>query len=170
MSRPTDLGSPNYACITESYLNLSSRGGVERDPVRARPRRQAGHFVVVDSFLSDNQNENHIRMRLKGGGAAHWQRVLRAQVAAEILREHDFTATVTGDLMNAWMRGMDRETGAARLATIGRLLRFLGRLDMWMTHEAQVKERVDAFMEAEAAALAVSGGGTGPSGRFAPPH
>ena len=170
MSPPTGLGVPNYACITESYLNLSSRGGVERDPIRARPRRQASHFVVVDSFLSDNQNENHIRMRLKGGGAAPWQRNLRAQVAADILREHDFTATVTGDLMNGWMRGMDRDTGAARLATIGRLLRYLGRLDMWMTGEAQIKERVDAFMAAEAAALAVSGGGNGPSGRFAPPH
>jgi pyruvate,water dikinase len=167
---PADgLGAPNYACITESYLNLSSRGGMERDPIRARPRRQAVHFVVVDSFLSDNPNENHIRMRLKGGGAAPWQRTLRAQVAAEILRLHDFTTTVTGDLMNGWIRGIDRDTGGERLASIGRLLRFLGRLDMWMTHEADVKERVDAFMEAEAAALApASGGANGPAGGLTP--
>ena len=94
--------------------------------VAARRRRQANHFVVVDSFLSENQSENHIRMRLEGGGAAPWQRNLRAQVTAEILRLHDFTTTVTGDLANGRMRGMDRATSAARLASIGRLLRFLG--------------------------------------------
>lgn len=152
MSGPGELGAPNYACITDSYLNLNSRAGVERDPLRARPRRQACHYVVVDSFLSENPNENHIRMRLRGGGAAPWQRRLRAEVAAEVLRLHHFTVSVTGELMNAWVRGIDRATGADELATIGRLLRFLARLDMWMTEEADVKRRVDAFVEAEEAA------------------
>jgi pyruvate,water dikinase len=154
MSGPDELGAPNYACITDCYLNLNSRAGVERDPFRVRPRRQAYHYVVVDSFLSENQNENHIRVRLRGGGAAPWQRRLRAEVAAEILRLHHFTVSVTGELMNGWVRGIDRGTGARELATIGRLLRFLARLDMWMTEEADVKRRVEAFMDAEAAALA----------------
>jgi pyruvate, water dikinase len=158
MSGPSELGVPNYACITDSYLNLNARGGIERDPLRVRPRRQAYHYVVVDSFLSENQNENHIRMRLRGGGAAPWQRRLRAEVAAEILRLHHFTASVTGELMNAWVRGIDRTTGAAQLATIGRLLRFLARLDMWMTEEADVKRRVEAFVEAEAESLAPGNG------------
>jgi pyruvate,water dikinase len=154
MSGPSELGVPNYACISDSYLNLNARGGVERDPLRVRPRRQAYHYVVVDSFLSESPNENHIRMRFRGGGAAPWQRRLRAEVAAEILRLHHFTATVTGELMNAWMRGIDRATGQEQLATIGRLLRFLARLDMWMTEEADVKLRVEAFADAEAEALA----------------
>jgi pyruvate,water dikinase len=154
MSGPSELGVPNYACITDSYLNLNARGGMERDPLRVRPRRQACHFVVVDSFLSESPNENHIRMRFRGGGAAPWQRRLRAEVAAEILRQHRFTSTVTGDLVNAWVRGVDRATGQDQLATIGRLLRFLARLDMWMTEEADVKLRVDAFADAEAEALA----------------
>jgi pyruvate,water dikinase len=160
MSHDGQLGAPNYACITDSYLNLASRAGVERDRLRARPRRQACHFVVVDSFLSESPNENHIRMRLKGGGGAPWQRILRAEFAAEVLRLHDLTATVTGDLMNAWIRGIDRSAGATRLATIGRLLRFLSRLDMWMTDEADVSERVRAFVDAEMAALAAAGPGS----------
>jgi pyruvate,water dikinase len=164
MSARAQAGAPNYACITESYLNLASRAGVERDRLRARPRRQACHFVVVDSFLSENQNENHIRMRLKGGGAAAWQRRLRAEFAAEVLRLHDFTATVTGDLMNGWIAGVDRATGAARLATIGRLLRVLARLDMWMTDEAEVKHRVESFVEDEAAALAAARDGRSRAG------
>jgi hypothetical protein len=158
MSATSRRDAPNYACITESYLNLASRAGVERDGARARPRRQACHFVVVDSYLSENQNENHIRIRLKGGGAAPWQRKLRAEFAAEVLRLHDFTSTVTGDLMNGWISGIDRQTGAARLATIGRLLRVLARLDMWMIDEADVKHRVDAFVVAEEAALGASRG------------
>ena len=63
--------------------------------------------MVVDSFLSGNPNENHIRIRLKGGGAAPWQRRLRSEVAAEILKLRDFSTAVTGDLMNAWIGGVD---------------------------------------------------------------
>ncbi len=114
MSGTVDPGAPNYACITDSYLNLNSRGGVERDRVGSRPRRQAYHFVVVDSFLSENPNENHIRLRVKGGGAAPWQRRLRAEVAAEILRRNGFSSMVTGDLTNGWVGGVDRASGAGR--------------------------------------------------------
>jgi pyruvate,water dikinase len=150
MSGTSDPGAPNYACITDSYLNLNSRGGLERERLASRPRRQAYHFVVVDSFLSENANENHIRLRVKGGGAAPWQRRLRAEVAAEILRRHGFSSMVTGDLTNGWVGGIDRATGTEALATIGRLLRFLSRLDMFMTEEADVARRVREFADAEA--------------------
>jgi pyruvate,water dikinase len=106
----------------------------------------------VDSFLSENPNENHIRLRVKGGGAAPWQRRLRAEVAAEILRARGFQTMVTGDLTNGWVGGIDRATGAEALGMIGRLLRFLSRLDMWMTEEADVPRRVREFADAEAIA------------------
>ena len=138
-----ELGAPNYACITDSYLNLNSR--------------QAYHFAIVDSFLSDNQNNNHISMRLKGGGAPPWQRNLRAEFVGEVLRLHHFTVSVTGDLLNGWVRGLDRTTGTEKLAMIGHLLRFLAQLDMWMTDEAQVKRYVEAFVESEAVALTAKG-------------
>jgi len=163
MSGATDAGAPNYACITDAYLNLNSRGGVERDRLRARPRRQAYHYVVVDSFLSENHNENHIRLRFKGGGAAPWQRKLRAEVAAEILRRQGFAAMVTGDLTNGWIAGIDRATGTGALATIGHLLRFLSRLDLWMTEEADVKRRVEEFEDAEKLALRARDDGAGPT-------
>jgi pyruvate,water dikinase len=142
-----ELGAPNYACVTEGYLNLSSR--------------QAYHFAIVDSFLSENPNGNHVSMRLRGGGAAPRQRNLRAEFAAEVLRLHHFSVSVTGDLMTGWVRGIDRAAGARQLATIGHLLRFLARLDMWMTHEADVKRQVDAFLEAEAEAAAGGTAGVG---------
>jgi len=139
-----ELGAPNYACITDSYLNLNSR--------------QAYHFAIVDSFLSANQNSNHVSMRLKGGGAPPWQRSLRAEFVAEVLRQHHFTVSVTGDLVDGWIRGIDIATGSDQLAMIGHLVRFLAQLDMWMTREAQVKEYVDTFGEAEAAAHAAAAG------------
>jgi pyruvate,water dikinase len=132
------LGAPNYACVTDAYLNLSSR--------------QAYHFATVDAFLSDDQNGNHVSMRLRGGGAAPRQRSLRAELAAEVLRLRGFTTSVTGDLMTAWTRGGDTETVARDLVTIGHLLRFLSRLDMWMTDESQVKRHLDVFLAAEAGA------------------
>ncbi len=137
-------GSPNYACITDGYLNLSSR--------------QAFHYAVVDSFLSDNQNSNHISMRLRGGGAAPWQRRLRVEFAAKVLRLHQFSVSMTGDILSGWIRGIDRASGEAGLAMVGHLLRFLPRLDMAMTDEAQVERWVEVFAEAEAAAAAAAKG------------
>ena len=137
-------GSPNYACVTADYLNLSSR--------------QTHHYAVVDSFLSDNQNNNHLSLRLRGGGAAPWQRRLRAAFVAEVLRRHHFSVSVTGDILSGWVRGFDRVTGAADLAMVGHLLRFLARLDMAMAGEADVKRNVDAFAEAEEVAAAAARG------------
>jgi pyruvate,water dikinase len=135
-----ELGAPNYACITDTYLNLNSR--------------QAYHFAIVDSFLSPNQNNNHVSMRLKGGGAPPSQRSLRAQFVAEVLRRHHFTVNVTSDLVNGWIRGIDVATGSDQLAMIGHLVRFLAQLDMWMTRVAHVAQYVETFDQAEAAALA----------------
>jgi len=134
-----ELGAPNYACITQSYLTLSSR--------------QAYHFTVVDSFLSDNPNNNHVSMRLRGGGAAPRQRSLRAELAAEILRRSHFSVSVKGDLLTGWIRGLDAAAGAEKLAMIGHLIRFLARLDMWMTEEDHVQRYVEAFAQAEAESI-----------------
>jgi pyruvate,water dikinase len=128
-------GSPNYACVTDSYLNLNSR--------------QAYHFATVDAFLSANQNNNHVSMRMKGGGGTPWQRRLRAVFVAEILRSHHFTVDVEDDLLNGWARGIDLATGTENLAMIGRLLSFSSLLDLWMTGEEQVKRYVAEFVEAE---------------------
>jgi pyruvate,water dikinase len=135
-----NLGTPNYACVTDSYLNLNSR--------------QAYHFAIVDALLGENQNNNHISFRFKGGGAAPWQRALRVQFMAEVLRLHHFTVSVTGDLLNAWVRGVDLGTGTTALTMIGHLLRFSAQLDLWMDDPAETKAYVAAFIEAEEAALA----------------
>ena len=132
---PRSIGTPNYACVTDSYLNLNSR--------------QAYHFAIVDAFLSANQNNNHICLRMKGGGGAPWQRSLRAEFVAAILRLHHFTVNVAGDLVNGWVRGLDRRTGADKLTTIGQLLRFSALLDMSIACEDHVKRYVAAFLEAE---------------------
>jgi pyruvate,water dikinase len=134
------LDAPNYACITDSYMNLNSR--------------QAYHFAIVDAFICDNENSNHISIRLKGGGAAPWQRGLRAEFMAEVLRLHLFTATVEGDLLNGWRRGIDIATGIEKLAVLGHLLRFSAQLDMWMDDESKVKQYIEAFVEAERTAMA----------------
>ena len=130
------LDAPNYACVTEHYLNLNSR--------------QAYHFAVVDAFLSDQENSNHISLRMKGGGAAPWQRALRTEFMADVLRQHQFNARAQGDLLNAWRRGVDVESGMEQLAVIGRLLRFSAQLDLRLASEADARRAVELFVEAEA--------------------
>ena len=147
------LGEPNYACITDTYLNLNTRAGIERDHLRARPRLQAYHYVVVDSFLSEHPDENHISLRMRGGGAAAGQRRLRAQFVAESLRARGFTVKVTGEIVNASLGGVDRTAGTAALTAVGHLLRFLARVDTQMTDSRDVKRYVDSFADAEATAL-----------------
>lgn len=136
---PREPGSPNYACITDSYLNLNSR--------------QAYHFAIIDAFLSGNQNNNHISVRMKGGGAP-WQRSLRADFVGEVLRLHHFSVDVIGDTLNGWVRGVDLAIGIDKLTMIGHLLSFSALLDLWMTGEDQMKRYVAEFVEAEAKSLA----------------
>jgi pyruvate,water dikinase len=129
------LGFPNYACVTDTYVNLNSR--------------QAYHYAVVDAFLSDTANSNHVSVRLKGGGAAAWQRNLRARFMCNVLRLHGFVATATGDVLNAWCRGIGAARGEQLLTTVGRVLRFSGQLDLLMDDEASVEKYLDAFTAAE---------------------
>jgi pyruvate,water dikinase len=133
-----DFGAPNYACVAENYLNLNSR--------------EIFHFAMVDSFLSENPNNNHISIRFKGGGAAPWQRNLRAEFIAEVLKLHGFTVNVRGDLVNGWCHGLDLEPCSDQLTMIGRLLRFSKRLDMYMRNEEQIREYLDSFVKEEAMA------------------
>jgi pyruvate,water dikinase len=136
-TRPVD--APNYACVSANYLNLNSR--------------QAYHFAVVDAFLSENENSNHISIRLKGGGAATWQRTLRAEFMADVLRLHQFNARVEGDLLNGWRRGVDLQTGMEKLRVVGHLLRFSAQLDLRLASEQQARQCVQTFVDAEAEAL-----------------
>jgi pyruvate,water dikinase len=130
-----ELGAPSYACLTSSYMNLNSR--------------QAYHFAIVDAWVSDNLDSNHLSFRLKGGGAASWQRVQRVQFVGEVLRMHHFTVSERGDLLNAWQRGLDIATSEKTLVTLGRLLRFCNRLDMLMTRPDSAAHFIEAFLRAE---------------------
>jgi pyruvate, water dikinase len=120
--------------------------------------RQAYHYAVVDAFLSDNQNNNHISIRVKGGGAAAWQRSLRVEFMARILRMHHFTVELAGDVLTAWVRGIDSVSGADEMTTIGHLLRFCAQLDMWMTSHAEADRYVHVFLDAQAALRAEPSG------------
>jgi pyruvate,water dikinase len=110
--------------------------------------RQAYHFAIVDAYVSDNLDSNHISFRLKGGGAAQEQRILRVRFMAEILRMHHFAVSERGDLLNAWQRGLDISASKKTLVMIGNLLRFCDRLDMWMTDADSVPRCIEAFMKA----------------------
>jgi pyruvate,water dikinase len=132
------LGAPSYMCLSSSYMNLNSR--------------QAYHFAIVDAYVSDNLDSNHISFRLKGGGAQQWQRVLRVRFMADVLRMHHFAVSERGDLINAWQRGLDIPASETTLIMIGRLLRFCNRLDMWMTDPDSVPRCIEAFMKSVEAA------------------
>jgi len=133
-----ELGASSYVCLTSSYLNLNSR--------------QAYHFAIVDAWVGESLDSNHLSFRLKGGGAPNWQRLQRVSFVAEVLRHHHFAVSERGDLLNAWQRGLDVTSSQRTLVTIGRLLRFCNRLDMLMTRPDSAARCVEAFLAAEQAA------------------
>jgi pyruvate,water dikinase len=49
------LGDRSYAILSQNYCNFSSRLGY--------------HFSIVDAFLGDDEHENYISFRFKGGAA-----------------------------------------------------------------------------------------------------
>jgi pyruvate,water dikinase len=130
-----ELGAPSYVCLTSSYMNLNSR--------------QAYHFAIVDAYVSDTLDSNHLSFRLKGGGAGEAQRVLRVRFIGDVLRMHHFAVSERGDLLNAWQGGLDVAASRRMLRLVGRLLRFCRRLDMWMTGPDRVPRCVETFMELE---------------------
>jgi pyruvate,water dikinase len=133
----TDRGAAyqgqNLAVISDKYANISLRLGY--------------HFNVIDTYLSENVDDNYIYFRFVGGVTENERRHLRAILIKAILEKFNFRVTVTGDLVVARLKKL--EFGEARrvLEEIGRLIGFTRQLDTQMRSEQSIAECFRAFFE-----------------------
>jgi pyruvate,water dikinase len=123
----------NLAVISEKYMNLSLRLGY--------------HFNVIDTYVSDNVNDNYIYFRFVGGVTESERRHLRAILLKEILERLNFKVIVKGDLVTARIKKWDAEKILDILEKIGKLIGFSRQLDTKMQNNDSVKRYLNEFFK-----------------------
>mgnify|MGYP005846104181 CR=1 FL=1 len=128
-------GGDSFALVARDYLNLSAKFGY--------------HFANLDTFGSDDPEQNYINLQFAGGVGSFVGRSLRLTFLAEVLYRLGFTLKVTGDLLEASITGLSRPVLAETLDQVGRLLASSRLLDMAITGEADIPPMVDAFFRGD---------------------
>lgn len=133
MERNEKSSDQNLAVISEKYMNLSLRLGY--------------HFNVIDTYVSDNINDNYIYFRFVGGVTETERRHLRANLLKEILNRLNFKVIVQGDLVTARIKKWESNQILDILEQVGRLIGFSRQLDTQMQNHHSVKKYLNKFFE-----------------------
>jgi pyruvate,water dikinase len=129
------LGDRSYAILSQNYCNFSSRLGY--------------HFSIVDAFLGDDEHENYISFRFKGGAARIEKRTRRARFLSEVLRRCDFWVDQKYDLINARIKRIPQKQMKEKLRMLGRLMGCSRQLDVTMYNEKMVQHYVSLFLKGD---------------------
>lgn len=132
--RDAESQGHNLAVISDCYVNISLQLGF--------------HFNVIDTYVSENIDDNYIYFRFVGGVTGNEQRHLRAILIKDILEALHFKATVRGDLVVGRLKKWESDEVLGVLEEIGRLIGFTRQLDIQMHGEESVREGFLAFFEA----------------------
>ncbi len=132
----TELASPKYvgqnlAVISKEYANVSLRLGY--------------HFTMIDSYVTDNINDNYAYFRFFGGVTDETRRCRRAEFLGRVLARHDFRVELHDDLVVARIKKMDKEGMLQRLQVLGWLVGFTRQLDVKMLSEQHINLYIDKF-------------------------
>jgi pyruvate,water dikinase len=121
----------NLAVLSDSYCNINLRLGY--------------HFNVIDTYVSENTDDNYIYFRFVGGVTESKRRQLRAIFLRIVLEGLDFKVAVSGDLVIARLKRWDAERILKVLEILGKLVGFSRQLDTQMRDEESVETYVKAF-------------------------
>ncbi len=128
-----DMGGPNYAVVSDHYLNFNTRLGY--------------HFAVVDSFCGPEINDNYIVFSFKGGAADIARRSRRAKLIAQILKRLGFKMEVKGDMVRGEIKKYAQSDLKQKLDMVGRLLGAVRLLDMLLSDDGQIGWYVEEFFK-----------------------
>lgn len=155
------MGGPNYAVVSDHYLNFNTRLGY--------------HFAVVDSYCGPEINDNYIVFSFKGGAADIARRSRRAKLIAQILKRLGFKMEVKGDMVRGEIKKYAQSDLKQKLDMVGRLLGAVRLLDMLLSDDGQIGWYVDEFFkgnytfERSEDGGGASSDGAAPSAGTAPP-
>ncbi len=128
-------GGDSFAILAHEYLNLSAKFGY--------------HYANLDTFGSDDPEQNYINLQFAGGVGSFVGRSLRLTFLAEVLYRLGFSLKVTGDLLEASITGLSRPILETTLDQVGRLLASSRLLDVAITGEADIQPMVEAFFNGD---------------------
>jgi len=123
----------NLAVISDHYANISLRLGY--------------HFNVIDTYVSENVDDNYVYFRFVGGVTETERRQLRAMLIRDILEKLNFVVTLRGDLVVARLKKLAQEDALEILQEIGRLIGFTRQLDTQMRSEQSIAESLEIFFK-----------------------
>ncbi len=127
------MGGPNYAVVSDRYLNFNSRLGY--------------HFAVVDTYCGPTLSENYAVFSFKGGAADIARRSRRARLIAAILKRLGFSVEVRGDMVRGEMKKHSQDDMKQTLDMVGRLLGAIRLLDMLLSDDGQIDWYVEEFFK-----------------------
>ncbi len=142
------LGDNSYAMVGANYVNFGSRLGY--------------HFTTLEAVCGESVHENYIVFRFKGGAAELQRRERRVRFIADVLSHYGFEVDRRRDLLNAWVKKLDRPAIETRLEVLGRLMGCVRQLDVLMHAETSVGQCVEAFLAGRFEFFDFEKGGPGP--------
>jgi pyruvate,water dikinase len=131
MAGPRYLGL-NLAVISKEYINLSLRLGY--------------HFNIIDSYISENPNDNYAYFRFLGGVTDITRRSRRVNFIAEVLGKFDFRVDVRGDLVVARIKKLPAQDMVGKMHILGRLVAFTRQLDVKMISDEHMTKYMEDFL------------------------
>jgi pyruvate,water dikinase len=131
--RVSEYQGQNLAVISDHYANISLRLGY--------------HFNVIDTYVSENIDDNYIYFRFVGGVTDTERRHLRATLIKRILEKFNFVVTLSGDLVVARLKKWSQDEVLKVLYEIGRLIGFTRQLDTQMQDEQSISTWFQAFFD-----------------------
>jgi len=121
----------NLAVISDVYANLNLQLGY--------------HFTVIDTYLTDNIDDNYAHFRFYGGVTESRRRCRRAKFLERVLASHDFMVDLQDDLVIARVKKIDKKNMLRHLHILGLLIGFTRQLDVELVSEQSIDDAVKKF-------------------------
>ncbi len=135
ITSPEMLGQ-NLAVVSQEYTNISLRLGY--------------HFTMIDTYVTENMNDNYAYFRFLGGVTDLDRRARRARFIGTVLSHYDFRVDLRGDLVVARLKKLDQRAMLRRLYLLGLLIGVTRQLDVRMVNEQRIieyTEKIKQLME-----------------------
>lgn len=126
-------GGDSYAVISHDYVNLSAKFGY--------------HYANIDALCGEGPGQSHVSLRFSGGVGSFSGRSLRINFLATVLGRLGYVVNVTGDLLEASLKGSDCDALTDVLDQTGRLLASSRLLDVAIGNPGQVDGMVERFFQ-----------------------
>jgi pyruvate,water dikinase len=125
----------SYAVLSDEYVNLSIKFGY--------------HYATIDILWADDPEANYISLQFGGGAGSFHGRALRIRFLSEVLEQLGFMLQISGDVVDATVKGYDDPAMEETLDQLGRLLASSRLLDLGIPSREAVDEMKASFFSGD---------------------